>query len=1184
MSSVQSMGPPGKSRADDAMPNESGTGPSTATGDAHGSVFVGGGEMGTLMRSLDWSRTPLGPVETWPQSLRMMVRFLLANRFPLLLWWGPEYASIYNDAYRPILGRKHPASLGQPVREVWHEIWHVLQPLIDTPFNGGPSTWMEDIPLEINRHGFVEETHFTIAYSPVPDEAAPRGIGGVLATVHEITEKVVGERRTSTLRDLGARSAEGKTAEEACAIAAQILSTHAHDVPFALLYLTEGDGTRARLAGAAGVALGEPISPYVVALTDGPSPAGDTGLRDALTAAIRTGAAQTLDDLGSRFERVPAGPWSDPPRAAAVLPIPSNRPNHFAGALVAGLSSRLAFDARYRTFLDLMTAQVATAIANARAYEEERQRAEALAELDRAKTAFFANVSHEFRTPLTLLLGPLEETLRRKEDIAPAVRDDLTAAHRNALRLLRLVNTLLDFSRIEAGRVEAVFEPTPLASHTAELVSTFRSATDRAGLGLEIIVEDLPEPVWVDRAMWEKIVLNLVSNAFKHTFEGTITATLRTEGGNAVLEVRDTGVGISDDQLPRLFERFHRVPNALSRTHEGTGIGLALVRELVRIHGGQIDVTSREGAGTTFSVRIPLGTSHLPREQLVTSGATPGRASTALGAAAWVEEALRWLPSVAPEPAAAEEMTVPSSKLEFLTGNTAQPDAATSRILLVDDNADLRDYVARLLRSQGWTVDAVTDGLTALETARTRVPDLVLTDVMMPGLDGFALLRELRSDPRTANVPVVVLTARAGEESRVEGATSGADDYLVKPFLAQELVARVGVHLRLGRQRHEAELALRRRTAQFETLLNEAPLGVYLIDDGFRIREVNPVALPNFGDIPDLIGRDFSDVLHILWSAEYADEIVGLFRHTLETGEAYFVPERIARRRDLGVIEYYEWQINRITLPEGGYGVVCYSRDISAHVRARREAEQAREQAEAANRTKSEFLAVMSHELRTPLNAIGGHADLIDMGVHGPVTPDQREALSRIQRSGKHLLALINDVLNFAKLEAGRVEYTPRKVRLIDAVAAVSPMIDSQLSARKLSYEVHVDPRAAVRADWEKLQQVLLNLLSNAVKFTAPGGRITVDIPESDQLADDGEADRVCLRISDTGIGIPEDKIELIFDPFVQVHRKLTNTVEGSGLGLAISRDLARGMGGDLRASSVEGEGSTFTLVLPRAS
>ena len=218
-------------RVDDAMPNDLGNGPLTAAGDAHASAFVGDGEMSTLMRSLDWSRTPLGPVETWPQSL------------------------------------------GQPVRE----IWHALQPLIDTPFNGGPSTWMEDIPLELNRHGFVEETHFTIAYSPVPDEAAPRGIGGVIATVHEITENVVGERRTSTLRDLGARSAEAKTAEEACAIAAQILSTHAHDVPFALLYLTEGDGTRARLAGAAGVAMGEAISPYVVELSDGPSAARDTG-------------------------------------------------------------------------------------------------------------------------------------------------------------------------------------------------------------------------------------------------------------------------------------------------------------------------------------------------------------------------------------------------------------------------------------------------------------------------------------------------------------------------------------------------------------------------------------------------------------------------------------------------------------------------------------------------------------------------------------------------------------------------------------------------------------------------------------------------------------------------------------------------------------------------------------------
>src|SRR5215471_17750898 len=176
-------------------------------------VHDGESEMGALIQAMDWSLTPLGPVASWSPSLRMMVPFLLVNRFPLLLWWGPEFIQIYNDAYRPILGTKHPyPGLGRPVSECWSEIWHVLRPLIETPFNGGPATWMEDIQLEINRYGFVEETHFTIAYSPVPDETVPGGIGGVLATVHEITEEVVGQRRIITLRDLGTRSAEAKTA------------------------------------------------------------------------------------------------------------------------------------------------------------------------------------------------------------------------------------------------------------------------------------------------------------------------------------------------------------------------------------------------------------------------------------------------------------------------------------------------------------------------------------------------------------------------------------------------------------------------------------------------------------------------------------------------------------------------------------------------------------------------------------------------------------------------------------------------------------------------------------------------------------------------------------------------------------------------------------------------------------
>jgi PAS domain S-box-containing protein len=310
--------------------------------------------------------------------------------------------------------------------------------------------------------------------------------------------------------------------------------------------------------------------------------------------------------------------------------------------------------------------------------------------------------------------------------------------------------------------------------------------------------------------------------------------------------------------------------------------------------------------------------------------------STTVGAAPFVEEALRWLPD-ATSSITVEEGFSGNELIPVPCPPLAQDDASLPkrpRVLVADDNADMRQYLVRLL-AERYQVEAAPDGLAALVSIRERLPDLVLTDVMMPNLDGFGLLHELRADPATRTIPIILLSARAGEESRVEGMEHGADDYLIKPFSARELLARVHTHLEMARVRKQAEDNLRQRTAQFEALVDSAPLGVYLVDADLKLLHINPPAIDVFGDIPDLIGRDLVEVIHTLWPKSYADEIIEQFRHTLETGEPYIVPERIENRADRGVPEIYEWQINRIPLPDGRFGVVCYFRDISRLVHAR---------------------------------------------------------------------------------------------------------------------------------------------------------------------------------------------------------------------------------------------------------
>ena len=812
--------------------------------------------MGALMRGRDWKTTSLGPARLWPQSLRTSISTCLECAFPILVWWGPDLVMLYNDEYRMVLGsEKHPLALGARGRDVFPELWDVIGPMLAQVMSKGEATRSRDLLLVMNRHGYDEETYFSFSYSPVRDETG--GIAGVFTPVFETTERVIGERRLRTLRDLAAGSRPDSVAQ-ACRSAAAVLGMNPQDIPFALFYGVDEPNKPATLLGAAGTGAGAPAAPFAVSLAEDDAQTGWP-----LGRAARLGRPELVEGLGEKFGQLPRGAWPVPPDRALILPIPTPGGDRPTVLLVAAVSPRRALDDAYRSFLDLVAGQIGQTIAEALAYEESQKRAQALAEIDRAKTAFFSNVSHEFRTPLTLMLGPLEDLLDEPPTrLAPTARALVEVAHRNSKRLLRLVNALLDFSRIEAGRIEASFEPVDLSAFTAELASLFRSAIERAGLTLRVDAPPLPRAAYVDRDMWEKIVLNLLSNAFKFTFAGEIGVDLRVseDGRFAEVSVSDTGIGIPADDLPHLFERFHRVPDAKGRSIEGSGIGLALVQELVRLHGGRTRVVSEAGRGSVFTVSLPFGADHGAVDPL--DSAAPGRSGHA--ALGFVEEALQWLPEEREAtPAFVQDAQEPA--LAAIGGGR--------RVLVADDNADMRDYVRRLLETRGYEVETAPDGIAALAAAMARPPDLVLSDAMMPGIDGFALLKRIRADPRTREIPVIMVSARAGEESKIEGLDAGADDYVVKPFSARELFARVDSAIRLALVRREAAAAMRAEGLRMQHMFEQAPGFIAILRGPEHVFEfANESYMRLVGDralvgrsvrdaFPELVGQGFYELL-----------------------------------------------------------------------------------------------------------------------------------------------------------------------------------------------------------------------------------------------------------------------------------------------------------------------------------
>jgi PAS domain S-box-containing protein len=1152
--------------------------------------MVGDGDVRALMRKCNWSATPLGPPEAWPQSLRAAVRVMLTSRFAMWMAWGPELTFLCNDAYLPTVGIKRDWVIGSRSDKVWAEIWPDIGPRIRRVLETGEATWDEALLLYLERSGFTEETYHTFSYSPLADDAG--ATSGMLCVVAEVTEKVIGERQLATLRDLGARLAAASTRSEVMSSLQTCLAAEPRDLPFALAYLADRNKLAVELACVHGL---DRENPTVRAIASVEATAQGWPPERA-----RGGEAVEVDVDPAAVQGMPLQHWQKPPTRALVAPVSQAEGGAPVGYFVAGLNPHRALDAGYRGFLELLTAQLAAAIARADEFERERERAEALAEIDRAKTAFFSNVSHEFRTPLTLMLGPLEDALAEASNLSASQRERLDAAHRNALRLLRLVNSLLDFSRIEAGRVQVSYRPTDLAALTADLASSFRSATDRAKLSLVVDTPPLSQPVYVDRDMWEKIVLNLLSNAFKFTFEGEIAVELRETEGSAQLAVRDTGTGIPAHELPKLFDRFHRVDGAQGRSFEGSGIGLALVQELVKQHGGEIATTSEVGKGTTFTISIPLGVAHLPPDRIA-AGAPAD--VTAIRARSYVEEALRWLPAEQAFEALLE------------TGD-AQDEAiaATSPIerrsvLLADDNADLRSYIARLLSERGYAVTTVADGAAALAAAQSAKPDLLVTDVMMPKLDGFGLLRAVRADETLRDLPVIMLSGRAGEDAKVEGLDAGADDYLTKPFSARELLARVAGNIAMSRLRREAAAAIRASEAEARVQAERVQLA---LDAGaivgtwvWDVVEDRVVAderfARSFGVDAERIraGAPLSTIMESIHEDDRA-EVAETIAEALGRGGAYRSEYRV--RQSDGVYRWIEAN-GRVDLDESGIptrfpGVLIdidHRRRIEEELRRLNEELEARvarairerEDAEAALRQSQKMEAVgqltggIAHDFNNLLTIISGNVDTARRALASNETARVGRALANALQGAERAATLTQRLLAFSR----RQPLAPKPIDADRLVAGMSDLLNRALG-ETIQLEVVSTPGLwRTEADPNQLENAILNLAVNARDAMPKGGKLTIETANANldkqysaTHAEVAPGDYVVIAVTDTGLGMSRETLARVFDPFFTTKE----VGKGTGLGLSMVYGFVKQSGGHVKIYSEPGEGTTVRIYLPR--
>ncbi|BGP26767.1 multi-sensor hybrid histidine kinase [Rhodotorula toruloides] len=960
-----------------------------------------------------------------------------------------------------------------------------------------------------------------------------------------------------------------------------------------------------------------------------------------------------ISELGQRSQGFEHRGWPDDVHRAVVIPIRVEGSSVPKAVLIVGLNPRRPWNSVYAVFLNLITRTLSTGLLGIEVAEEQARKSQELVELNDARQALFSNVSHELRTPLTLILGPLEDVMHSKATrLDHDDREKLDVVLRNAHRLLNMVNTLLDFSRLESGKMNTKYRPTLLGPRVVELSNLFRAAIERGGIEFSIDVQPdkyaESNPFYLSDEMLDKIVLNLLGNSFKYCLAGWIKVKVRFTSSEGLISISDSGVGIKEEDLQTIFERFARVDSS-ARSFEGTGIGLSLVLELVKALGGTIDVESKFGAGSTFIVRLPRGCAHLPQEAIdhepYESMTLPPRAAQSLAiindAAAWrtvpkdsrkadgveggIERRADAAKSPSPTRRASDAEPVPS---------VFNLEKQSTVCLVVDDNAQLRAFISNTL-SKMFTVVEAADGREALDYALNHPVSIVVTDLAMPVMGGRELLAALRKDPKTSLVPIIFLSAQAGSEARVDALLLGADDYIVKPFQARELMARVNVHLQLGQMRKELERRVTERTAallesekklkeladQHQTLALVSPVGIFQTDREGNMVFVNPQFYVISGH-PD-------GVPHSEWPKDVWPEDLPRVEKLWNDAISNWAPDKHAS------FEYRykkgNWAQLEIRSFEKGYigsiTDITHQKEVEAfHVS---EVEQRARDAEENRRNTEMFLDMSSHELRNPLSGVWQNAEVVAVSLEkitqwlddlrnggkilDPPTLEEMheemlenlDAIESIQICASHQTRIADDILNVSKLNMGLLTIN---VAPFDLVAAVGEVVKTfEVTSHQQHIQLSVqrgDSLDKLKVDWivadsGRIKQILYNFLTNALKYTADSQRkaVTVHldafetapptpsnamrIASTDQSLEPPPDCVWCIvGVEDSGKGLTPEQLKLLFSRFKQANPK-TDQYGGSGLGLYVSKKLVELHRGFIEVASEPGKGSTFRFAIP---